>query len=157
MECLSVVVKLLVEVMCFHFLIYSYTCTFIKVSTTRHHSQKTAAALYRLSHEQCFLRIAGHGSAAFALWAPRLYGHYSDILQRLQHHDPSLTLNFRNSIFSCCTYNFGPRTVTLNHFDSQNYIVGWCAITALGKYDFTKHRAQNNINFLDYGKISTGA
>ena len=36
------------------------------------------------------------------------------------------------------TFNLGPSTATLEHTDAGNVAYGWCAITALGKYDPTK-------------------
>ncbi|KAJ7034814.1 hypothetical protein C8F04DRAFT_1210516 [Mycena alexandri] len=45
---------------------------------------------------------------------------------------------FLNSIWSACTFNLGPRTCCLGHRDHGNLAFGWCAITALGNYDYTK-------------------
>ncbi|THU99180.1 hypothetical protein K435DRAFT_659518, partial [Dendrothele bispora CBS 962.96] len=103
-----------------------------------HHSNKTKAALNRLRHEQAFLRIAGHSSAAFAHWSPKLYEYYEETMKKLKANDPSLQFNFPNSIFACATYNFGPQTVALEHLDYLNYIYGWCSITSLGHFDYKK-------------------
>ncbi|KAJ7135062.1 hypothetical protein C8R43DRAFT_1132972 [Mycena crocata] len=39
------------------------------------------------------------------------------------------------SVFSACTFNFGPSTVTFPHVDTANLAWGWCLITTLGKFD----------------------
>ncbi|KAK7026662.1 hypothetical protein VNI00_015535 [Paramarasmius palmivorus] len=46
---------------------------------------------------------------------------------------------FRNaqiSVFAAFTVNFGPQTVCYPHLDLKNLAYGWCAITALGDYDW---------------------
>ncbi|KAK0435336.1 uncharacterized protein EV420DRAFT_1653282 [Desarmillaria tabescens] len=47
----------------------------------------------------------------------------------------SLILNFANSIFCACTFNFGPKTATFEHTDSGNLPFGWCSVTALGRFN----------------------
>jgi hypothetical protein len=74
-------------------------------------------------------------AGAFALWAPKLYRYYADHLGPLYEKYPHLRRNFKNSIFPCTTVNFGPNTCTFDHTDSANLPFGWCAITALGKFD----------------------
>jgi hypothetical protein len=53
-----------------------------------------------------------------------LFGHYGDQLRR----------NFA-TVFACCTFNFGPSTVSFPHTDSANLPYGWCPVTALGPFD----------------------
>ncbi|KAJ3779029.1 hypothetical protein FB446DRAFT_761512 [Lentinula raphanica] len=84
----------------------------------------------------CFKRLACHASSAFQTWAPKLYQLYAGYMDRLQKLFPDRYLNFSRSVFACCTLNFGPRTTTIEHLDHLNYIYGWCAITALGSFDF---------------------
>lgn len=101
---------------------------------------------------RCFIRIAGfqsgkflaslrlqpshaYSSAAFAMWAPKLFQFYSEELGKFYAHYPEIKRNFYNSIFACCTFNFGPITVCFTHIDPGNLAFGWCAITALGKYN----------------------
>lgn len=69
------------------------------------------------------------------MWAPRLYAYYVDHLRPLYAKHPTLRRNFVNSIFACATFNFGPVTCTFDHTDPANLPFGWCAITALGKFD----------------------
>jgi hypothetical protein len=108
----------------------------LKTAKRIFHSGHNRLALDRLRREQCFVRIAGHQSSAFAYWAPKLYRFYADTVTRLNANDPSLIFNFPNSIFACSTYNFGPQTVSLEHIDFSNYIAGWCGITALGRFNY---------------------
>ena len=53
-------------------------------------------------------------------------------------HDDTLTHNFENSVFAGCAFNFGPQTVCYRHCDHANLPFDWCAITALGNYDYKK-------------------
>ncbi|KAE9383790.1 hypothetical protein BT96DRAFT_843342, partial [Gymnopus androsaceus JB14] len=39
--------------------------------------------------------------------------------------------------WAACTVNFGPFSVTYPHVDAANLCFGWCAITALGNFDYT--------------------
>ncbi|EEC00037.1 hypothetical protein MPER_00118, partial [Moniliophthora perniciosa FA553] len=103
-----------------------------------YHIEKNETALKDLTNLPCFNRLAGHASTAFATWAPELYNLYCDYDRCLREQHPDLTPNFTNSIWACATYNFGPETVTVQHVDHLNYILGWCAITALGNFDYTK-------------------
>ena len=41
-----------------------------------------------------------------------------------------------NTAWAAATFNLGPRTVTVPHTDLANLAWGWCAITALGNYDY---------------------
>jgi len=71
------------------------------------------------------------------MWAPDLYQYYVDHLRPLYAKYPRLKRNFLNSVFACATFNFGPTTCTFDHTDPGNLPFGWCAITALGKFDPT--------------------
>ncbi|KAJ7073290.1 hypothetical protein B0H15DRAFT_957355 [Mycena belliarum] len=83
-------------------------------------------------------RMATFASAAFSLWAPRLYRYYWDHKEALLQHLPQLRLNFPRSVFSCATFNFGPNVWTFRHRDGQNVPFGWCGIQAAGPFDPTK-------------------
>ncbi|PBK63577.1 hypothetical protein ARMSODRAFT_990135 [Armillaria solidipes] len=82
-----------------------------------------------------FIRLAGFGSSAFATWAPKTFAYYASYLRDLLVHDARLILNWANSIFATATFNFGPHTLCFRHTDSGNLPFGWCAITALSKFD----------------------
>ncbi|KAF7984935.1 hypothetical protein HWV62_9851 [Athelia sp. TMB] len=94
--------------------------------------------LHALCENPAIMRIAGFASAAVALWAPKLYAFYVDRLGKFYRRYTTLRRNFRNSIFACATFNFGPATVTYDHVDYGNLPFGWCAITALGDFDHTR-------------------
>ncbi|KAF8163890.1 hypothetical protein K438DRAFT_1618027, partial [Mycena galopus ATCC 62051] len=70
-------------------------------------------------------------------FAPDLHAHYSATMEKLHRWNSSLKRLFPAdvSVFSCATFNFGPRTVTYPHLDFANLAWGWCAITALGDFD----------------------
>jgi len=48
-----------------------------------------------------------------------------------------LKCNFCNSIFPAASFNCGPQTIALDHTDFWNLSHGLCALTALGKYNYT--------------------
>ena len=77
-------------------------------------------------------------TATFKAWAPKLHGRYATNMAALRHHHKSLKFPFSSSVFPSVTYNLGPRTVTYPHLDYFNTAFGWCAITALGTYDYRK-------------------
>ncbi|KAL0567286.1 hypothetical protein V5O48_014707 [Marasmius crinis-equi] len=83
-------------------------------------------------------RIVGFHNASFALWAPRLHAEYRRTLKATVEREPHLKPPFPNSVFSACTFNFGPRTTTFRHRDFFNWPFGWCFITALGRFDHLK-------------------
>jgi len=71
--------------------------------------------------------------AVFSAWAPTLHQHY----RRLAHYYGPMGLKeyFPGTVWAACTFNLGPRTVTMPHVDWQNLPMGWCSVTALGDYD----------------------
>ncbi|KAK7025638.1 hypothetical protein R3P38DRAFT_3316381 [Favolaschia claudopus] len=71
-------------------------------------------------------RICGFQSSAFRTWAPKLSKDYVTDLRSLFDHDPTLRLNFTNSILPSVTFNLGP------------HALGWCAITNAGNFDATR-------------------
>ena len=74
----------------------------------------------------------------FATWAPNLYAYYVQHMQPLETKYRHLKRNFLNSIFACCTFNFGPHACSFDPTDPANLPFGWCAITALGPFDPTR-------------------
>ncbi|PBK83204.1 hypothetical protein ARMGADRAFT_945287, partial [Armillaria gallica] len=72
----------------------------------------------------------------FATWAPSLFAYYAQHLRDLLLHDMTLIMNWMTSIFACTTFNLGPRTLCFRHTDSSNLLFSWCAITALGNFDY---------------------
>lgn len=70
-----------------------------------------------------------------AAFAPQVFSILHDGLEALLAWNPSLTCNFKKSVFAAATFNFGPRTVTFPHTDPANLAWGWCAITALGYFN----------------------
>ncbi|KAJ7436227.1 hypothetical protein FB451DRAFT_1061888 [Mycena latifolia] len=101
-------------------------------------NQKYGALLDRLLSNPALMRMAHFASAAFQLWAPRLYRYYRDHNEALHAHLPDLRRNFPHSVFSCAAFNFGPNVWTFRHRDVLNVPFGWCAIQAAGPFDATK-------------------
>ncbi|KAI0057941.1 hypothetical protein BV25DRAFT_1872246 [Artomyces pyxidatus] len=96
---------------------------------------KQEKALQMLKSCKAFSRIAGFGSSALQMAAPRVFERYRDALGKIEAANPRLTKPFANSVYPTATFNLGPRTITLPHRDRQNVPYGWCAVTALGNYD----------------------
>ncbi|KAJ7886685.1 hypothetical protein B0H13DRAFT_2235202 [Mycena leptocephala] len=63
-------------------------------------------------------RLATFASAAFAMWAPRLYQYYHKHDMQLHQHFPDLRRIFPRSGFSCAAFNFGPNVWTFKHRDA---------------------------------------
>ncbi len=71
-------------------------------------------------------------------YVPDVHKYYEDTMDALLKADPSLRRNFVNNVFAAITFNLGPQTCTRVHLDHLNLAFGLCAITALGKYDYTQ-------------------
>ncbi|KAL0565962.1 hypothetical protein V5O48_016051 [Marasmius crinis-equi] len=99
---------------------------------------KRKRVMDRVRLHPSFVSIAGHMCTTFLTWAPLLFLYYADITTGILGKYPELSLPFYNSVFAAFTVNFGPQTVCLPHCDSKNLAFGWCAITALSKFDHTK-------------------
>jgi hypothetical protein len=85
-----------------------------------------------------FNPLIAYHTAAFNLFAPNLYIYYVVELGKLFDLTPYLRRNFLKSPWPAATFNFGPWTITFPHTDPGNLAFGWCAITALGNFDFLR-------------------
>ncbi|KAL0568501.1 hypothetical protein V5O48_013481 [Marasmius crinis-equi] len=94
--------------------------------------------LDKVRKHAAFRRIAGWMTVCFACWAPLLFQYYLLIVTELLKHHTGLELPFDNAVFAAFAINFGPQTVCLPHCDPKNLAFGWCAITALGDFDYHK-------------------
>ncbi|KAF9060216.1 hypothetical protein BDP27DRAFT_1183322, partial [Rhodocollybia butyracea] len=103
-----------------------------------YHAEAELKLLEQLRTAKCMIRLAQHASRCFEYWAPDLYLFFASYMGTLFSLFPHLDFNFVGSIFACCTLNFGPKTITIEHLDHMNYIFGWCAVTALGSFNFRK-------------------
>ncbi|KAJ7724165.1 hypothetical protein B0H14DRAFT_3621722 [Mycena olivaceomarginata] len=97
-----------------------------------------AAILASLLSNSAFIRLAGFATGVFANWAPSLYDMYVEYMSVFYKKYPKLRRPFLNGVFSACTFNLGPQTCALGHQDFQNLAFGWCASTALGKFDYKR-------------------
>ncbi|KAI0368254.1 hypothetical protein BV20DRAFT_948588, partial [Pilatotrama ljubarskyi] len=102
------------------------------------HSAWNEGVIRKLLAQPAVRRLAGFGDAAFKLYAPRLHKYYSRTMQALRRYDRTLKPNFKKNVFGSATFNLGPRVVTYVHTDHLNLPAGWCAITALGRFDPTE-------------------
>ncbi|KAI5823488.1 hypothetical protein K523DRAFT_404023 [Schizophyllum commune Tattone D] len=83
-------------------------------------------------------RISGYQNGVTNGWAPKLHTFLRHNRRVLRTQKPSLRHNFRASVWSATTVNYGPQTVCLPHKDFANLPWGWCPITALGNYDYKR-------------------
>ncbi|KAJ7222791.1 hypothetical protein C8J57DRAFT_1094440 [Mycena rebaudengoi] len=97
-----------------------------------------AAILVSLMSNLAFIRIAGFATGVFANWAPDIFDYYVVHMRLFYQRYKHLSRPFLNGIFCACTFNLGPYTCALGHRDFANLAFGWCAITALGYFDYTK-------------------
>ncbi|KAL1699670.1 hypothetical protein EV121DRAFT_215799 [Schizophyllum commune] len=83
-------------------------------------------------------RISGFQNGVTDGWAPKLHTFLRKNRRILRTQKPSLRHNFRASVWSATTVNYGPQTVCLPHKDFANLPWGWCPITAVGNYDYKR-------------------
>ncbi|KAL0564975.1 hypothetical protein V5O48_017062 [Marasmius crinis-equi] len=99
---------------------------------------KGATPLIRsLLGEEGVKRMIGFHNVSFAFWAPRLFAKYKEVMQAVLDQRPELQPPFKEHVFSACTFNFD-NVWTRRHRDFFNWPFGWCFITALGRFDYTK-------------------
>ncbi|KAJ3842091.1 hypothetical protein F5878DRAFT_530398 [Lentinula raphanica] len=97
-----------------------------------------SSTLDRLVGHQAVRRMAAYQDAAFSLWAPRLYAEYQRTDKIMREKLPHLPRNFHSLVFAAAAFNLGGKVWTFKHRDFLNWPFGWCAITALGRYDPTR-------------------
>ncbi|KAJ4478729.1 hypothetical protein C8J55DRAFT_430042, partial [Lentinula edodes] len=103
-----------------------------------------------LLKQDCFRRVAGFQSSAFATWYPRNYAEHLHLNAELEQKLPHLKRNFNNSVYLCMTVNFGPSTWTHIHTDSKNDVRIPCAITTGGTFN---HKAGGHLILWDFKLI----
>ncbi|KAF6758698.1 hypothetical protein DFP72DRAFT_1064804 [Ephemerocybe angulata] len=81
-------------------------------------------------------RVAGFQSSAFSFLAPKLFRRYATDLSALFNHHKELQWNFDNSVFPAASFNCGPRSVSIRHFDYNNLSFGLCALTSFGTFNW---------------------
>ncbi|KAI0039910.1 hypothetical protein FA95DRAFT_1503572 [Auriscalpium vulgare] len=109
-----------------------------KPSNIPNNNKTHQRVLSRLVLHRSFGRISGHTNAGVSTGAPRMYRHLDEVLGDIRKNDPSLRKPFSNSVFPVATFNFGPSATTVPHRDSRNVPYGWCAVTALGNFDYKR-------------------
>lgn len=73
---------------------------------------------------------------ALAAHFPKVYGRLKDTVETIRKDQPDLKMNFpSHSIYTGCTFNMGPVTVTDDHLDPGNHPAIPCAVTSGGPYD----------------------
>ncbi|PBK81490.1 hypothetical protein ARMGADRAFT_1091234 [Armillaria gallica] len=100
-----------------------------------HHNSTNTTALFTLINTLAFICLARFASSAFSTWILKTYRYYATYLHDLLLHDLTLVANWIQSVFAAATFNFSPYTLCFRHTDSGNLPFGWCAITALGRFD----------------------
>ncbi|KAL1740411.1 hypothetical protein HDZ31DRAFT_23559, partial [Schizophyllum fasciatum] len=101
------------------------------------HSDITRGVVARLNPIKPLQGLAHFGSSGFGGWEPKIHSHYADLQKKLLGWKPHLRrrLHFKKSVWMCVTINFGPRTLCYPHRDFGNLAHGFCAITALGRFN----------------------
>jgi hypothetical protein len=117
------------------------------------HTKRVRDLLRRLKQSRHIIRIAGFQSSmsadffachcaysspgCLAFYAPKIYEEYNEKLSKLYDRYPGLQQNFSNSILPGVTFNLGPDTACIPHFDNSNVAHGFCAVTSGGDYNPT--------------------
>ncbi|KAK7016198.1 hypothetical protein VNI00_018963 [Paramarasmius palmivorus] len=101
-------------------------------------SRQNQPVLDEIRNSRVFQRMARFMSCGLLGWAPSLFMYYARSIAPLLAKHSDLHLPFEKCIFTAFTVNFGPRTVCYPHRDVKNLAFGWCGITALGDYDWTR-------------------
>ncbi|KAL0571335.1 hypothetical protein V5O48_010633 [Marasmius crinis-equi] len=99
---------------------------------------KRKAAMEEIRQDLAFIRIALFMCMVFLTWAPKLCLYYASTMAAVLERYPQLSLPFQGCVFAAFAVNFGPQTVCLPHRDTKNLAFGWCAITALGNFNWRK-------------------
>ncbi|TRM56482.1 hypothetical protein BD626DRAFT_519351 [Schizophyllum amplum] len=85
--------------------------------------------------EPCFERLTGHCDSVMKAGWQGMHDLYEYTLDHLLAECPWLLRNFKHSVMACSTFNFGPRSVSNPHRDTQNLAFGLCMVHAQGKYN----------------------
>ncbi|KAJ3871525.1 hypothetical protein F5051DRAFT_313881, partial [Lentinula edodes] len=80
-------------------------------------------------------RIAGFQKSIFNCYAHKTYVEYQTTNEELLRHHPHLRPNFPGTPYAALTVNAGPQSYSPPHKDPDNVVHGWCADTALGKFN----------------------
>ncbi|KAI0316284.1 hypothetical protein OF83DRAFT_1060603, partial [Amylostereum chailletii] len=97
--------------------------------------EQEEAMRYLVDHP-AFTRIVGHIDTSLKAGAPKLHRHIGALVEEVMDADPLLKKPFANTVYPACTFNLGKKVATFVHKDNLNLPYGWCAVTALGEYDF---------------------
>ncbi|KAJ3727844.1 hypothetical protein C8R42DRAFT_572634, partial [Lentinula raphanica] len=90
--------------------------------------------LTSIAASQGFQRLIGFTNCVFECFASKIFNLYQDALNSIFSSDPKLK-RWMKSAFAGVSFNLGPYSVSWPHTDSYNLAFGWCAITALGRFD----------------------
>ncbi|KAF5338060.1 hypothetical protein D9757_015293 [Collybiopsis confluens] len=88
-----------------------------------------------ISNDDGIRALSGFTNDLFNCFGHKLYMEYKDAVEELVEKQPELARNFPSTVFAAATVNFGPRSFSPPHMDSDNRADGWCADTALGNFD----------------------
>ncbi|TRM56376.1 hypothetical protein BD626DRAFT_414082 [Schizophyllum amplum] len=101
------------------------------------HGERNKKELDRIVKLKPMQRLGAFSSSVLSGWQPPIHQHYSDVRDELYKWKPRLRRfqNFKKSVWLCLTLNFGPQTMCYPHRDFGNLAFGFCAITALGRFD----------------------
>jgi hypothetical protein len=71
----------------------------------------------------------------FRIFDPILFTFYQAQMALLADWDLALKWPFVDSVFTACTFNFGPQAVTCSHLNFGNLAWGWCSIMSFGWFN----------------------
>ncbi|KAF7761322.1 hypothetical protein Agabi119p4_10731 [Agaricus bisporus var. burnettii] len=111
-------------------------------------TKKEKEFIYRTSGRRWKIKndMRKFAEAAFDVFAPQLHRYYAYHVKDLRQHPDYANLSYGNpydnlpanesKAFTCHSENLPPSAFTVPHRDMMNLAFGWCAIFALGEFDF---------------------
>ncbi|ESK86077.1 hypothetical protein Moror_9358 [Moniliophthora roreri MCA 2997] len=114
------------------------------------HSESTNKALENLAALPVFKHLSGQANYLLNFYALCAFAFQKDGLGKLINYYKHLKLNYNDTAFAACMWNFRPQFTSYPHLNANNSLFTWCAITAMGDYDPT-HRG--HLILWDFGLI----
>ncbi|KAJ7016060.1 hypothetical protein C8F04DRAFT_1245965 [Mycena alexandri] len=98
-------------------------------------SKRNTRVTDKLLKDESFQHLIRFANLLFFIFAPVLFMYCQTQMALLRDWNPSMVWNAAVTVFTACTFNFGPHALTVPHLDFGNLAWGWCVITTLGRFN----------------------
>ncbi|KAJ3831395.1 hypothetical protein F5878DRAFT_549614 [Lentinula raphanica] len=99
------------------------------------HTDSNAKVIQQLREDPDVQRVARLCDHYFRSYIPKLHHLYDNVLNLLHEDNPEFERNFPNCAWAGAHVNFS-LAITLRHRDFLNLIFGFCAVFAVGSYNY---------------------